>query len=225
MKSYLAEITKAKFEDGKTTLQIEIPENILNDMSRYKTKYLEVLLSDNRTISPEQRRKIYATIADLMEHWDDSKTFWKEFFKALVIAETGCQEFSLSDCSVTTAREYLNVMMKFCIENGIPLRDTGINRTDDVDKYLYYCIANRVCCITGRPNADIHHVGEDRVGMGRNRNKIDHTNLKLMALSREWHTKVHAEGEEEIFEAHKIYGITVDKETLKKLKLNIKEID
>ena len=103
--------------------------------------------------------------------------------------------------------------------------DYGVNRTDDIDYYLYKCIENRVCCITGKPNADIHHVLGSRVGMGRNRNKIDHTDLELMALSREWHTKVHAEGEEKIFQDFKIYGIKVSQETLKELGLNYKEID
>ena len=225
MNYYTANVIKGKFEDDKTTLQIERPENILEDLQRFQTKTREIGVSDGRRITPEQRKKIYATIADCMDAQGGTKEWWKEWFKALLMAETGCEDFSLKDCDITTATQYLSVMIEFCIDNGIPLTDYGVKRTDDIDKYLYYCIANRVCCISGLPNADIHHVLGSRVGMGRNRNKIDHSNLRLMALSREWHTRVHSEGEEEIFNKFKIYGITVSTETLKKLKLNVNEID
>ena len=222
---YFAEIEKARFDDNKTTLQITLDENILKDLQKYQSKFIEIAIADNRTIRPDQRKKIFATIDDIMDTLGDSKEHWVDTFKCKVIANTGCNDFSLSNCTVTTAREFINEQIKFCIEQGIPLMDYGVNRTDDIDYYLYKCIENRVCCITGKPNADIHHVLGSRVGMGRNRNKIDHTDLELMALSREWHTKVHAEGEEKIFQDFKIYGIKVSQETLKELGLNVKEID
>lgn len=89
---------------------------------------------------------------------------------------------------------------------------------------MYGCIKYRKCCITGRPGADIHHVEGSRVGMGRNRRKISHRGLELMALSREWHEKVHKEGEKDIFEKYKIYGIIIDDETLKDLGLTLDDI-
>ena len=60
--------------------------------------------------------------------------------------------------------------------------------------------------------------------MGRNRHKISHSGLELIALNRYWHTRVHNEGEADIFERFKIYGITVDDLTLKLLGLNTDEI-
>lgn len=60
--------------------------------------------------------------------------------------------------------------------------------------------------------------------MGRNRKKIDHSKLEIIALSREWHTKVHQEGEEKIFKTYKIYGITVDHEVLKELGLTVDDL-
>ena len=123
------------------------------------------------------------------------------------------------------AREYINLLIAFAIDWGVPLSDLAINRTDDIDSYLYYCLATRTCAISGTKNADIHHVIGSKVGMGGNRNKIDNRGRELIALSREWHRKVEAEGEEEIFKMYKIYGIAVDDETLKDLGLNIKEVD
>lgn len=63
-----------------------------------------------------------------------------------------------------------------------------------------------------------------RVGMGRSRAHISHTGLKLMSLSREWHNRVHQEGEFEIFKKFKIYGIQVDSDTLKELGLKTEDI-
>lgn len=60
--------------------------------------------------------------------------------------------------------------------------------------------------------------------MGGNRKRVDHSTRELIPLSREWHTRVHAEGEKEIFEKFGIYGIKVDRYTLKKLGLNAEVI-
>ena len=139
-------------------------------------------------------------------------------------AETGEEYFSLSKCSVELAKNFITFIIDFVLENNIPLSDLAINRTDDIDKYLYSCIRFRRCCITGKPNADIHHVTGSRVGMGRDRRKIDHSKLEIIALSREYHNIAHEQGEKELFEKYKIYGLRVDKETLKELKLNYEEI-
>ncbi len=60
--------------------------------------------------------------------------------------------------------------------------------------------------------------------MGRNRKKINHRGLELMALSREWHNRVHQKGEKDIFEKYRIYGITIDDETLDELGLTYEDI-
>lgn len=85
------------------------------------------------------------------------------------------------------------------------------------------CLRTRTCAITGKPNADIHHV--DKVGMGANRRNVDHTRYRLIALSRDWHTKVHAEGEAEIFKKYKVHGIYLDKLSLQKLGIQKGDID
>lgn len=66
MKHYLARIDKASFEDDKSTLQIIVDENILEELQRYKTTVIEIAIADNRTITPEQRGKIYATLRDFL---------------------------------------------------------------------------------------------------------------------------------------------------------------
>lgn len=67
---------------------------------------------------------------------------------------------------------------------------------------------------------EIHHV--DRIGMGRNRNKINHLGLRAIALCRKHHDETEIR-ERELFEENHIYGIKLDKYLCKVLKLNYKE--
>ncbi|MFQ9151616.1 MAG: putative HNHc nuclease [Blautia sp.] len=55
-------------------------------------------------ISIEQRKKAYATIRDISDYTGYLPEVQKEWLKYLHIANTGCRYFSLSDCSMDTAR-------------------------------------------------------------------------------------------------------------------------
>ena len=96
--------------------------------------------------------------------------------------------------------------MNFAIENGIPLSDLGTNRTDDIGKYLYFCIKHKKCCICGKPG-EIHHV--DAIGMGNDRRKVDDSNHRKMCLCRMHHTIAHKRGMDAFEQMYKVYGIVV----------------
>lgn len=221
---------KLKETDNGTDMVIRVPgEMLYNQIHKFKVDGqngidAEIRINDGRTITVDQRKKIYATIKDISIYTGDEPGYLKECLKYDYCAATGDEYFSLSNCSVTTARNFISHLIDFILAWDIPLSEQAINRTDDIDRYLYSCIKYRKCCITGNPNAEIHHCEGSRVGMGRNRKKISHNNLELMALSSDWHNRVHIEGEEDIFKAHKIYGITVDIETLKQLGLKYEDI-
>lgn len=225
---YFTKITGIRETDQGTDLIVNIPgEKLGRKISKYKIEGnidAELKLNDGRTITIDQRKKIYATIRDISYFLGDEPEFLKEYLKYDYCATTGEDHFSLSNCSISTAREFINHIIDFILEWDIPLTEIALNRTDDIDRYLYGCIKYRKCCITGRSGADIHHCEGSRVGMGRNRKKINHKGLELMALSREWHTRVHKEGEKDIFDKYKIYGITIDGETLNELGLKHEDI-
>lgn len=138
----------------------------------------------------------------------------------MYISVMGGEYFSLSDCSVTTAKEYINCIIDFCLEYGVPIKnDTLINRTDDINTYLYICLKYRKCAVCGRP-ADVHHI--DRVGIGRDRDKINHLGLKAIALCRKHHAEAHNRGQAFLDDNH-IYGVELDRYLCKRLNLNYKE--
>jgi hypothetical protein len=212
-----------KVEDG-TELLIKVPDDIESYVLEKRIRDAELRLDDGRTISNEQRKKVYAIIRDIAEYQGEPPELTKELFKYNYCFETGEEYFSLSDCNMTIAREFITFLIDFVLEHNIPMTGLGVDRAEDIGKYLYSCLRFRRCAITGRSGADIHHVEGSRVGMGTNRKKTSHSKRKLIALSREWHNRVHQEGEEEIFEKFKIYGIVLDDDTLREIGLKPDDI-
>lgn len=193
-------------EDG-TDIIIHIPRLMLGELLKEKTiRHAEVRFDDGRHISIDQRKKAYATIRDIADYTGFLPEECKEQMKYMHIIRTGCEYFSLSDCSMDTAREFINTLIEFSLENGIPLSDLGTNRTDDIEKYLYFCIKHKKCCICGK-SGEIHHV--DAIGMGNDRRKVDDSNHRKMCLCRLHHTIAHQRGMDAFEQMYKVYGIIV----------------
>lgn len=224
---YFSQITAIKETEKGTDLIVHIPdERVQRKIIRCRSGTIvnsEIRIDDNRTITADQRKKIYATIRDIAMYTGDDPEFLKQFLKFDYCSQSIEEYFSLSNCSITTARQFINFIIDFILKHDIPLSDEALKRTDDIDTYLYSCIKYRRCCITGK-KADIHHCEGSRVGAGSNRRKISNKGRKLIALSREWHTRVHREGEGKIFNLYKIYGIEIGSETLKYLGLSSTDI-
>lgn len=199
---------KAKIKDDKTYMVISVEGDALQEIKTDNgVVFGELRIDDNRRISAEQRRKVYATIRDMAEFTGDNPEFFKELMKYSFISVTGCKEFSLSDVDVTLARKFISYLIEFAFEWDIPLKQSGIDRTDDVGRYLYACLKFKKCCICGLP-ADTHHV--DAIGMGNDRKTIDDSNHRKVALCREHHQEAHNKGWEYYSKLHKIYGIIFD---------------
>ena len=175
-------------KDG-TDLVISISGMKLGDMlRRKKIQNAEIRFDDGRHISAEQRKKAYATIRDIADWTGYLPEEMKELLKYEHMIRTGDSKFSLSNCSMDTAREFINTILEFALENGIPLSDNAINRTDDIGRYLYYCLMHKKCAICGR-DGEIHH--EDAIGMGNDRRKVDDSNYKKICHCRMHHTITH----------------------------------
>lgn len=203
----IARVNKVRQSEEGTQLLISIPRLQLQDLFIDKRiKKAEIRFDDGRTITIEQRKKAYATIRDIAEYTGYLPEEQKEWLKYYHIARTGCEYFSLSNCNIDTAREFINTTLEYAIENGIQLSELAINRTDDIGRYLYYCIKHKKCCICGRPG-EIHHV--DTIGMGNNRNRVDDTEYRKMCLCRTHHTIAHQRGMTAFEKMYKVYGIVV----------------
>ncbi len=204
----LARITGYRPEPAGTYLQLFIPgKNLMEAIIQKRIRTCNVWLEDGRHISAEQRKKAYATINDIASHTGELPEVMKEWLKFLHIYRTGCEYFSLSDCSMDTARAFINTILDYSLENGIQLLDFAVNRTDDASHYLYACLKLRKCAICGR-EGEIHHV--DTIGMGNDRRKIDDSDDRKICLCRQHHTEAHGIGMTEFESRYKVYGIKFD---------------
>ncbi len=201
----VAQIKAYKPTDKGTELKIFIPKENLGEFIIDKHIHTaEVRFDDGRTISAEQRRKAYALIDAVSMETGMEREEVKDYFKFRYYALTGEEHLSLKDCSVTDAREFIGIMLDFCIEQGIQLDEPGVLYAEDIGRYLYACLKNRKCCICGRPG-EIHHTL--RIGMGANRNKVDDTLYPKMCLCRLHHTICHGEPQETFNQRYHVFGI------------------
>jgi hypothetical protein len=184
----------------------------------HEAREAEVRLDDGRSITALQRRKIYATIRDIAEWMGDTPDAVKVYFKWSFCGDEEHEDFSLSDVDRETAREFLTYLIDFCIQHGVPCSDPLWDRCEDVERYIYACIMTRTCCITGKKNAQIHHV--DRIGMGRNRDTIVQIGMLVIPLAADIHTMLHySGGEEEFYKKHHVAPIALTEKMCRHLHL------
>lgn len=223
------------------TFSVDLDEmNIsrLSDFADGKLPTAAIQFDDNRSISSLQRKKTYAILGDISKwNGDFNVEMTKDDMKIQFLMRSGYDDwFSLSNCSMSLARDFISFLIEFCIEWGIELHAHPHHLTEDIDRYIYACLINRVCCITGELNADVHHCGVAKkeeqetqrvmgsIGLGMDRTKVNHAEYYLIPLNRYWHNRAHSEGEKEIFETFKVFGIKLKAEDLKKIGLKGEDI-
>ena len=163
----------------------------------------ELRIDDGRRLSAEQRRKTYAMLADLSDWSGHEPEDLKEIMKYHYIGRTGGEYFSLSDCSMATAREFITCLIDFAFEYGVPLRETAINRADDIDAALYSALKHRRCIVCGKEGITHHMAG---IGAGGSQTVANGGNLK-MCLCRPHHYEAHNIGQKTFDEKYHVYGI------------------
>lgn len=189
-------------------LYLKLPYTNTSDFTFKKVKEAEVRLLDGRSISYEQRKKIYALFRDISNYTGYIPDEVKQIMKADFIARYGVPEFSLATVDMTTAYMFIEHLVYFCLFHGIPCRDSLLEYAPDISRYVYLCLLLKKCCISGK-RAELHHV--DHVGMGRNRNEITHIGMRAMPLSRKYHNEVHQIGQKSFEEKYHVYGVKIDK--------------
>ena len=202
-----AEIKGYRELENGTELKVFVPKDIREYLKKYQKGgkvESELRLDDPRYISSKQRKAIYATVNDISEWYGDVPEYMKEILKAYFITEYDLNYFSLGNCSVTTARKFLDYLLEFALKHDISLSESGLERTDNIDRYLWMCLKHRKCAICGA-KADLHHV--QAIGAGRNRKTVDDSKNLKMALCRTHHTEAHTIGVDSFNAKYKVKGI------------------
>ena len=229
--------------DGEV-LRIAVPFADAAILERKHISTCDVLLHDGRSVTPAQRRKIFALISDITDYtsgFDARRAAYDETLRAMqlsyLIDTTDCEQvrraltfhycslkdidlFSLSVrrgevLDMTTASDFIDWLVELCVEFGVPCIDTLLNRCEDIQRYLYACVANRKCCICGG-KADIHEV--DAAGMGRNRRKISHRGQRVQPLCRVHHNEVGQIGQQTFNKKYHLEAVKLDEHLCKKIR-------
>lgn len=173
-------------------LVVWVPYRNIDRVCRRQYSEVQVGLEDGRLITPEQQRKAYALMGEIGE-WcgctkDEVKGIMKHQFVSEHVEGLRRELFSLANCDVTTAKEYISYLIDFILQNGVPTHTPLRDLADDIDRYVYACLIRKACAVCQRP-AEFHHI--DTVGMGNNRNKVNHIGRECLPLCREHHTEIH----------------------------------
>ena len=196
-------------------LKTHIPNESIDERFLSEVMQGEVRINDGRRISSDQRKKIYALIKDIANHTGHHPEYLKEHMKYEFMSQEDREYFSLSNVDMTTARYFIESILEFCFEWEVPFATKTHELAKEVGNYLYLCLLHRKCAICGTKQAHIHHV--DAVGSGRNRNEVDHTQLRLIALCAKHHQETHTIGWETFNKKYKVAGIKVNAQTIKRL--------
>lgn len=211
---YFTQITGIRETDKGTDLLLHIPgEMVQHKIIKYRNGSsinAEIKIDDGRSITNDQRRKIFATVKDIAMFTGDHPDDLRALLLYDYCIQSGEIPFSLSNCSISQARDYITFIIDFILREDIPLSDVALNRTDDIDRYLWGCIKYKRCCICGKSPSDLHHF--DAIGMGRDRASVDDSKHRKIQLCREHHSEAHNMGRDSFGVKYHVYGITYEEE-------------
>lgn len=168
----------------------------------------DVDVIDPYKITGKQRRKVFAMIRDIFDHYGQPMDYLRYMFQKQLEFLHGYEPMSLSNCSRRQASELIELILDFIFQYDIPMRKQTSDLMSNDKYFLYKSIINRTCVICGAVNADLAHY--QTVGSGRNRNKINHTDNKVLALCRKHHQIQHDMGMESFNEYYHLENSWVD---------------
>lgn len=220
---------------SKHKLEIETDDELdISKISKYangRQVSVSFDIEDGRRISPDQRKKLYALFDDyanwtgyspdeadiLLNYSFITKDEAKQILKRAFILKCGYSYFSLSDCSMTYAQEFITWILDLFFDNDIPFK----TKTWDMIPVDYHltlkCLRYKKCVICGK-TAQFAHV--DGVGIGMDRTKVDHRKKFVLPLCYEHHHEQHTtHGAWQFARKYHLKPVKPDLETLRILKV------
>lgn len=171
---------------------IELEQSHIDLLDNGYSLNAEVEVPDNKRLSIEQRKKIFAMCRDIEMHWGEPVESLRKRFQAELEIMNGYEEISLRDCSMKVARELIELIIAFMFHHQIPMRMETSKLMSGDQAMLYWATVNRNCVICSTPGSDLAHY--EAVGRGMNRNKMNHYDKHVLALCRRHHSEQHAIG-------------------------------
>lgn len=208
-------------KDNEITLKL-FDELTEEEIERYKIGerlFAVVELFDPDSITNEQRRHIYALLGDYEFYTGYTLESAESLFKVKFMHHEMLDELpslATNQMTKTMASKFIEYIVVWFIQNGIPFRKDQIYLPRESSNYIYWATMTRHCVICGKPHADIHHA-TNLVGRGGNRRTHDHWNSTFLALCREHHNLVHSSGLSEFMKKYLVKPVKLKSRDLKKL--------
>jgi hypothetical protein len=185
-------------ENGNQTLLAVATSLAKDEIVKYSSNqglFAVIKFWDSRRITAEQRKMIFATCKDIADYLGDSRELVRYDMISSYADEAKIEFFSLSNCSLETARGLINYIMDYVMEHDIPLTGQGVDRTDDINRYLYMTVKHYKCCVCGKRGV-VYNLS--------NSNKISLCNLH--------YDEARLKGLQEFERLYKVYGIKIKEE-------------
>ncbi|MDS3961934.1 putative HNHc nuclease [Staphylococcus epidermidis] len=168
---------------------VELEQSHIDLLENGYSLIAEVEVPDNKKLSIEQRKKIFALCRDIELHWGEPVESLRKRFQAELEIMNGYNEISLSNCSMKIASELIELIIAFMFHHQIPMRVETSKLLSGDKAMLYWATINRNCVLCGKSNADLaHHYA---IGRGANRKKMQHYDYEVLALCRFHHQEQH----------------------------------
>ena len=201
----------------------ESANQFLSTFQLFKQTLVEIQVRDDREISAQQRKFIYALFRDISKWNGDDPEYIKKWFKFSYEYWKDLDEFSLRDVEKSVAAGLITFMLDFVAEHNVPLSFKPLDalEPEDVAHFEYACLMNKCCVICGKKPSDLHHL--DTIGQGVDRRKTNHLKHRAVQLCRIHHNEAHTLGIETFLSKYHINGIKIDERIAKVHRLNIKD--
>ena len=168
---------------------VELEQSHIDLLENGYSLIAEVEVPDNKKLSIDQRKKIFALCRDIELHWGEPVESLRKRFQSELEIMNGYDEISLRDCSMRVARELIELIIAFMFHHQIPMRVETSKLLSGDKSMLYWATVNRNCVLCGESNADLaHHYA---IGRGANRKKMQHYDYEVLALCRRHHQEQH----------------------------------
>ncbi|AEJ31456.1 putative HNHc nuclease [Leuconostoc sp. C2] len=196
----------------------EIANKFLSTFQLFNQTLVEIQVRDDREISAQQRKFIYALFRDISNWSGDMPEYVKQVFKMWFEEWRDIDEFSLRDVEKSVAAELITFMLDFVAEHDVPLKFKPLDalEPDDISRWEYMALINGFDVIDGSKPVELAH-GEHAVGMGRDRNAISNVGNTVFSLSHAHHMELHRVGLPDFKRKYHINGVLVTPEILKEL--------
>lgn len=171
----------------------------------------------------EQQRKLYWTLVNaLAEETGELNTDIHNLLRQTTMDVFGYEylSFKSTKSDMEKCRNWIEITIQFAWRNGFyeNPKIAEILTQQGGDDFMYFCIMNRLSCLTLQPG-EIHHI--TTVGMGMDRTKICHVGMYVLPLTREQHEEAHRLGTKSFLEKYALQPMKLNETMVRHLNLGI----